>query len=267
MLDCDATIKVLTLNLAHARGRAFHQYLLRRAAIEHNLDRVAEVLCRERPHLVGLQEADGPSRWSGGFDHVEYLARRAGFPHFVRGEHIRHRIASYGTAILSQIPFDETLSLQFRRSLPSPRKGLTLSRSRWPGQELIDIDVVALHLDFLRPRIRRRQVEEMARHLLERKHPRIVMGDFNCQWRGWERSLRHLAGRLELHACRPHDRSLVTFPRMATRLDWILASQHFEFLDYQVLPDRLSDHRAVVACLKLRSPAQAADPSPDSLSA
>ena len=77
------TLKVVTLNLAHGRKDAWHQALLRRAAIQANLDEVVRILRQEQPDVVALQEADGPSLWSGRFDHVAYLSEKAGIPYFV----------------------------------------------------------------------------------------------------------------------------------------------------------------------------------------
>ena len=64
------SLRVVTLNLGHGRGTASHQALLKRMRIQSNLDGIASVLRQEGPDIVGLQEADAPSWWSGGFDHV-----------------------------------------------------------------------------------------------------------------------------------------------------------------------------------------------------
>ena len=58
MLD---VLKVMTLNLAHGRKDRWHQMLLKRRQIEEHLDHIAEVICREKPDVIALQEADGPS--------------------------------------------------------------------------------------------------------------------------------------------------------------------------------------------------------------
>jgi hypothetical protein len=105
------------LNIAHARRKPQHQGLLRDTTIRRNLKLIAGVLERERPQIVALQEADGPSFWSGGFDHVAALAGLAGFPHAFRGEHNRELLTrldlSYGTALLSQLPLAATHSQAF----------------------------------------------------------------------------------------------------------------------------------------------------------
>jgi endonuclease/exonuclease/phosphatase family metal-dependent hydrolase len=47
---------------------------------------------------------------------------------------------------------------------------------------------------------------------------------------------------------------MISFPSRGRRLDWILISPEFEFVEYRTLPDVISDHRAVVATLKLVQP-------------
>ena len=127
-------LKVMTLDLAHGRGRRWHQWLLNRRAIEANLQRVAALLRREHPDVVALQEADGPSSWSGDFDHIEHLAAEGGYSYLVRGEHVRRRRLVYGTALLSRHPVFEAVSVTFARSLPTPNEGFVVGRVAFPGR-------------------------------------------------------------------------------------------------------------------------------------
>ena len=144
-------MKVMTLNLAHGRGPLWHQWLLKRAAIEANLDRVMGALRREAPDVVALQEADGPSSWSGDFDHVAYVAKAAGYPYLVRGDHVQRRRLVYGTALLSKLPVRDALSVTFTRSITAPTKGFVVARVAFPGRPKLLVDVAAVHLDWLRP--------------------------------------------------------------------------------------------------------------------
>jgi hypothetical protein len=96
----DDSLIVASLNLAHGRGDSVNQLFVSTPTIRANLGRIAKLLRRERPDLVALQEADGPSRWSGGVDHVAYLAEQAAYPAQVRGQprpilavRLRHRVA------------------------------------------------------------------------------------------------------------------------------------------------------------------------------
>jgi hypothetical protein len=80
-------LRVMTLNLAHGRGLAQHQSLLRRSQFGANLVASGQIIAREAPDVVALQEADGPSVWSGHFDHVQSLANYSDYPHQFRGTH------------------------------------------------------------------------------------------------------------------------------------------------------------------------------------
>ena len=61
-----ATLKVVTLNLAHGRRDAWRQALLKRATIRANLDEIVRILIHQQPDVVALQEADAQSLWRAG---------------------------------------------------------------------------------------------------------------------------------------------------------------------------------------------------------
>ena len=82
-----------------------------------------------------------------------------------------------------------------------------------------------------------------------------IMGDFNDEWGQAGSILPLLVETLDLNPYRPDEAGLVTFPRFNKRLDWILISPEFEFISYEVVPDSISDHLAVVAQLALTSKA------------
>ncbi len=250
-----ATLKVVTLNLAHGRKDAWHQALLRRAMIRANLDEVVRILQQEHPDVVALQEADGPSLWSGRFDHVAYLSKHTGIPYFVLGEHVRLRRMklSYGTALVSRQRLHETTSHRFSPSPPTQRKGMVLATIRWPGRRQLTLDVVSVHLDFSRKSVRQRQAQEIIERLAHRRRPLVLMGDFNCSFCSKDTTLATLARELGLQAHQPQATDMISFPLRNKRFDWIMISSEFTFLEYRTLPDVLSDHRAVVATLGIRS--------------
>lgn len=252
LVDADGLpiLDVMTLNLAHGRSTGFHQAFLRRATIQRNLDAVAEVLLREDPDVVAFQEADGPSAWSGRFDHVRYLAERAGFSHHMRGTHMSAPRTRYGTAIAARLPLADPLSVTFAPSPPTFSKGFVVSTVLHPALPDRPVDVVSVHLDFARPGVRKRQIETLIETLRGRDRLMVVLGDFNTRWDARERTLRRLAAALEIEAHAP-DEPMVTFPFHGTRLDWIFASRGIEFVDHRVLPDTVSDHRPVFARIRL----------------
>lgn len=249
--ESTCSLRIMTLNVAHGRGTGGHQATQSREQIAGNLQKVADLIRRHRPDVLALQEADGPSVWSGWFDHVQWLSDKTQMEHRFRGAHVDRVGLCYGTAIVSRYTLLEPFSVTFTPSPPTPRKGFVAAKLAWPGRPDVLLQVVSVHLDFAQPAVRRRQVEEMAKRLAENKHPRVVMGDFNAQWSDRRSAVRSAADALGLRAYRPDKNKPYTFPPLKRRLDWILISEELEFEEYSTLPDTVSDHRAVLAVLRL----------------
>lgn len=247
-------LTVMTLNIAHARGDGFHQLFQRTDTTIDNLNAIRDLLSQQAPDVVALQEADGPSFWSGNFDHVAYLAETSAFTHHVRAENVRAPQLSYGTALLSGSELSEALAVNFQPGLSPLSKGFVVSTIRWPGAPQLQIDVVSLHLDPFNASLRRQQAAELVDTLRLRGRPVILMGDFNTDWQAEDSVLRRTAEALSLRTFQPHNAQLQTFPALGKRLDWILISEHFEFLSHAILPHPLSDHRGVMARIRLATP-------------
>lgn len=245
------SLKVLTLNLAHGRGRGFHQLFQNTETTIKNLNRVSALLNREDPDVVSLQEADGPSFWSGNFDHVTFLADGGNFAWSVRGAHADNLGLSYGTALLSKLEIHQPEAITFSSEQSAVPKGFIVSAVRWPGRNDLEVDVVSVHLDFTSKSIRVEQVTELVDTLKRRDRPVIVMGDFNTDWQDKDSALRYIAHELSLNPYEPENTNLDTFPTFGERLDWILVSPGIRFQSYRVIPDVVSDHRGVVAELTL----------------
>ncbi len=250
------TLRLVTLNLAHGRSSTAHQAFLRRSRVERHLRAVADAVRRLDIDVLGLQEADGPSTWSGNFDHVATLAEHAGLEDFFHGDHNpfgfgRFNVTS-GTALLARLPLTERRSHRFKSNWRDT-KGFVLATVEVPEWGGMALDVVSLHLDFLRPKIRRRQIGGLVEALAGRRRPRVVLGDLNCSWHLEPQSMQLLSRELGLRAYAPHTLA-PTYPslRPRFRLDWILISRELEYAGYQRLDTRLSDHLGVVADLCVR---------------
>jgi endonuclease/exonuclease/phosphatase family metal-dependent hydrolase len=243
-------LRVMSLNLAHGRSDGRNQLLQSTRTICANLDSVASLLRRESPHVVALQEADGPCFWSGRFDHVARLARDADFHSCARGANVDGLGLSYGAGLLSQLPLQDATAYAFSPTPPTFTKGYMLATVQWQGH---DIDIVSLHLDFARLSARSKQVDAIIRELRNRSNLRIIMGDFNCEWTGAEDSLRRFAEALQLEAHEPDSTAHISFPFTGHRLDWILASPALEFRRHAVLEDVVSDHLPVLAEFAIRA--------------
>lgn len=252
----NGTLRILTLNVAHGRNQAANQVLLQKQDIEANLQRISELIKKTDADIVALQEADGPSGWSGNFDHVAWLARASGYPWHYRANHAESWLFSYGTAIMSRLPVSETMQHTFTPSPPTFNKGFLLSRINWAQKDgdspVLSIDVVSVHLDFSRHKVRSSQIAEMIALLSDRNRPIIIMGDFNSEWFADESVIKQLSESGRVTVYKPNADNLHTY-NSKYRYDWILISNDLVFARYEVLPDAISDHLAVVAEIRLKN--------------
>ncbi|MFH1980677.1 MAG: endonuclease/exonuclease/phosphatase family protein [Pseudomonadota bacterium] len=249
-------LTVLTLNVAHGRGTAFSQVFQRGTTTRDNLMNIAAFLKKKDVDIVALQEADGPSLWSGSIDHVALMADNAGFSWHARAAHVSGWMATYGTALLSRRPFVQAAGHTFQPSPPTLNKGFLLGCFDWqPDPEaggVIKIDVISVHLDFSRTSVRAEQIAEMAQYLAGRDNPTIILGDFNSDWLAGDSVVKALSNQAGLEVYRPAAADLGTYGDGRHRLDWILISSELTFIRYAVMPERLSDHLAVVATIGMR---------------
>lgn len=250
--DTDAVLRVMTFNMAHGRGDSFHQLLQSTGTTLENLDAIAAMLTREQPDVVALQEADGPSFWSGNFNHLAYLAARSPHSWAVNGRQVQGAGLAYGTALLSSVELQQPQAVTFDPALSMIRKGFVVSTIDWPGKPGVQVDVVSVHLDFSSEKTRRQQARELIAEMQGRERPMIVMGDFNTEWHLEDSTVQLVATELGLSAHNPGNRELSTFPWNGRRLDWILLSAELDFSSHRVMSDVLSDHRGVVAEVVLK---------------
>lgn len=249
----DGVLRVMTLNAAHGRSLGSHQALLSRSTVEGNLGSIAEEIRDADADVVALQEADGPSAWSGRFDHVENLRERTELDACFRGEHNPFGGASLacGTALLSRYGLASPSSRRFASTWRCT-KGFVRGHVEVPGWD-VSIDVVSVHLDFLTPRIRRRQILDLTEELSAHPGPLVLMGDLNCSWHLEPRSMELLTRALDLRAWDPEGLA-PTYPSLSPRfrLDWILVSRDLEFVEHHTVANRVSDHLAVIADVRPR---------------
>lgn len=245
------SLRVMTLNMAHARGTGINQMLQSSDEARQNLDRIVILLNQQSVDIVSLQEVDYQSAWNGNFDHVGFLAEKANFQQSVSGSHVNSMGLDYGTALVAKLDLGNPESTIFTTSEIASPKGFVVSSINWPGKSCIEVDVVSAHLDFASEQTRREQAAEIIASLKQRNRPVILMGDFNTGWHRETTAIRILAEALNLHSYAPDDKSLVTFPKHTRRLDWILVSSEISFDSYQVIPTVVSDHLGIVSDMSI----------------
>jgi endonuclease/exonuclease/phosphatase family metal-dependent hydrolase len=251
-------LRLLTLNASHGRKTAWNQTLVSKIQTYRNLDLIASLLQETNADIVALQEADAPSRWSGRFDHVDYLRDETEYRCSLIGRHADNWFFTYGTALLSRAQMSNSESITFPPTPPTTSKGFVKTTIAWDVQgKRVPVTIVSVHLDFSRKSVRDEQIGILVEVLKDIESPLIVMGDFNSHWDQKRSHVQQLAEALELAAYEPKNDHLGTYKSTdGKRLDWILASSDLGFARYEVLPDIVSDHFAVYAEIGYRGVAQ-----------
>jgi len=264
-VNCDEQLKpdvitseylsVLTLNLAHGRKDSINQMLQKTSDTRLNLEEIAGFISDSDAHLVAFQEADFPSRWSGNFNHVEFIAGKSPYTCIVHAHHATKYMYDFGTALLSTVPYTNSLTHTFAPSPPTTNKGFVLGEVLWnPGGQLsqpVTVSVISVHLDFSRKKVREAQTEEMRAVLPDLENPVIILGDFNADWNSKDSAIKAVVADGNFKVYRPEAKNLGTYKSGKHRLDWILISNDLEFVTYEVPQLVLSDHQPIQATLKL----------------
>jgi endonuclease/exonuclease/phosphatase family metal-dependent hydrolase len=213
----------------HYVTRSWKHVLPHRERLE-NLNRIANLLANY--DLVGLQEVDAGSLRSGFLDQTEYLAHRAGFPHwFKQVNRNLGKFAQHSNGLLSRF---RPVTVTDHKLPGMPGRGAMLCELGEGPQPLL---ICIVHLALGR-RARQRQLDFVAQLVAPFDHV-IVMGDMNCHCQAPEMLGFVGATGLQEPSC---DQS--TFPswRPMRTIDHILVSESLKVKDAQVLDYPLSDH-------------------------
>jgi endonuclease/exonuclease/phosphatase family metal-dependent hydrolase len=253
-------IRICSLNIAHGRAQSLNQMFVSKQGFLDNLDAVSELLLRIKPDIAALQEVDAPSRWSGKFDHLDYIRNQTGWSEHIHGEHQQGWSSTFGTAIISPHDLQGEHSHSFQPSFPTTTKGFVTATIDWQlPEQTVTLTVFSLHLDFFRRKVRQAQIDELSDYISKIDGPVIIAGDFNGEWVDKDSAVRELIEELNLKAFQPDADNLGTYKKISgKRLDWVLISQDLGFANYSVDPEKVSDHLAVVADI-IYLPAQSSD--------
>lgn len=195
-----------------------------------NLNRIATMLSGF--DMVSLQEVDAGSLRCGFVDITEYLAHRAGFPHWY---HQVNRnigvLARHSNGFLSHI---EPEHISHHKLPGGPGRGAMLFEF---GSGADTLSICSLHLA-LGKRARGKQLEFIGDLVREKKHL-VVMGDLNagCDASEVQRFVKR-------HNLREPACDQATFPswRPVRKIDHILVSKSLKVRKAKVLDYPFSDH-------------------------
>jgi endonuclease/exonuclease/phosphatase family metal-dependent hydrolase len=140
-----------------------------------DLQRIADVINRERPDLVGLQEVDRGVKRTEGKDEIAELAAMTRME-YAFAPNLDYQGGKYGVAILSRFPIKRTVHRMFENKREAERRGMLMVE--------VDLDhrpltFVTTHLDYQFEDGRLFETEQLLRHLADVKGPMIVVGDLN----------------------------------------------------------------------------------------
>jgi endonuclease/exonuclease/phosphatase family metal-dependent hydrolase len=248
--------RIVTFNIAHGRGLSPFQGLHGRRRFQRNLQKIAKLLDELKPDIVALQEIDENSRWSGSFDHLNYLNALADFPYAVFGVNNRRTGGyhlNYGNAILSRHPIVTSENITFGNHKVG-EKGFLFSEIEVRGHLL---PIVNLHLHYGSRTHRFRQIDQLMEYLnLKRERRRsqwatepILCGDLNNPSHRLDATASlfqyfSLQGHYTLHPPKGVRTYPAPWPRRA--LDFIFLPPSCRVLHCHVVRCNLSDHRPVM---------------------
>ncbi|HEX6040835.1 endonuclease/exonuclease/phosphatase family protein [Longimicrobium sp.] len=224
-----------------------------------NLPRVAELVRRVGADLVLLQEVDRNTQRSGPADQPAVLARLTGYD-VAFGRTIGFQGGDYGIALLSRWPIRRDTLLPLAVTAP-PGQSAEGREQRGVLSAVIDapggpIAVLNTHLDASGDDVWR--LQEIAGVLREADAarrsglPLLVGGDFNSRPESpIHESLRAAGFRDAWARCGTGD--ALTFPANAPnrRIDYLYLTGDARCTEARVLPDEVSDHRALLVRVRL----------------
>lgn len=215
---------------------------------EIDIDAIVNVIRKENPDLVALQEVDVNTERSGKGNQAEVIAEKLGMKAFF-GRAIDHQGGYYGVAILFRYPLMETsvTPLPEDAAPASEDRVLATAKVKLPGGMVIRFG--STHLDVVSPENREQQVKAINAIAAKETTPFIVAGDFNAvHGSGAILELDKHFTRTCLNDCVP----TIPVDKPDRAIDFIAFSKEapFRVVSQKVIPERYaSDHLPVVATL------------------
>ena len=140
-----------------------------------DLKRIAEVINKEKPDLVGLQEVDRGVQRTQRIDEIIELSKLTHMD-YAFAFNLPYQGGQYGVAILSRFPIRATEHRLYKNLREAERRGLIRAEVKIDGRL---VHFVTTHLDYQHDDGRLFEAQQMLAFLSDVKGPLIVVGDFN----------------------------------------------------------------------------------------
>jgi endonuclease/exonuclease/phosphatase family metal-dependent hydrolase len=140
-----------------------------------DLQRIADVINKERPDLVGLQEVDRGVKRTEAKDEIVELAGMTRMD-YAFAHNIDFQGGQYGVAILSRSLIKSIDHKMFENKREAERRGMLRVEVEFDG---VPLNFVTTHLDYQFADGRLFETEQMLKMLTDVKGPLIVVADMN----------------------------------------------------------------------------------------
>lgn len=214
-----------------------------------NLQRIADVITREKPDLVGLQEVDRGVKRTEGKDEIVELASMTQM-HYAFAHNLDYQGGQYGVAILSRYPLRNVVHRKFENKRESERRGMLRVEIEMGNRTLTFVNT---HLDYQYADGRLFEAQQMLGFLGDVKGRLIVVGDFNDEPNGSTYQL--MSSRFDDAWLGSRDAGF-TYPadKPVKRIDYIFMRRRdrIRVKKVWIVNTLASDHLPVVADIELR---------------
>ena len=214
-----------------------------------DLQRIADVINREKPDLVGLQEVDRGVKRTEGKDEIAELAALTRME-YAFAPNLDFQGGKYGVAILSRFPIKNTVHRMFENKREAERRGMLLVEVAVDGKPLA---FVTTHLDYQFEDGRVFETEQLLSFLADVKGPLIVVADMNDVPSGGAYQLMRTKFDDAWVTSRAEGDGF-SYPadKPVKRIDHIFYRQNVRAKKARVVETLASDHVPVVAELELQ---------------
>lgn len=228
-LNAQSTLKVLSYNIHHGAG------------MDGKLDfqRIAEVIKKEKPDLVALQEVDQKTARINGIDAVATLSNLTGLKYSYFSKSISFGGGDYGNTILSNRPLEKP----FTNKLPgSEARSVAGAIVKVDGKQLL---FLCTHFS-LQEKNALKSVQIIHDIYREHRLPTILVGDFNIIPKS--PATKNILKSFKMSELKNQPTSPADKPK--NKIDYIFNTKEFTVKSAKVINEPVaSDHRPLTATL------------------
>jgi len=233
-------VKILNLNLWNYNN------------FEHRRPKIIKFIKKQNPDVIVLQEVrDDPQFNKKGDNQAKQLNRELGYPHLVfypvtdKHKERPEKYKTYcmeGIAILSRFPI---LKIEKRKLKKHEEDIYTCGNLyvRIKAQKIFDL--IAVHFSN-RDLFSLLHLIETLKYIKKKKIRPMIVGDFNIRHPDYLHDLTE-----ENYKSSMQYKRYLSYPPANYTLDYILIPKNFKFKSFHCLGNGLSDHKALVADIKL----------------